>query len=162
MLQIKKYYEVGNSFIECTLRQHEWVTTATNRTPSASLPQRWKTDAAILVYLREKTIIPLPRLQHTLEGDGAFYFSTELVPGVSMAQLIEEQKQVVTEELLEHVATLKSLRSGIDFECFGVDDDVMLSQIVVIEDIVSLLNVGLWAPTSMMLPEPAVDSVGST
>ncbi len=45
---------------------------------------------------REKTNIPLPRLQHTFEDDGAFYFSTELVPGVSMSQLTEEQKQVVT------------------------------------------------------------------
>ncbi|GAB1311840.1 hypothetical protein MFIFM68171_02050 [Madurella fahalii] len=107
----KKYYEVGNSFIKRTLRRHEWMTTATNWTPSACLPQRWKTDAAILVYLREKTDIPLPRLQHTFEDDGAFYFSTELVPGVSMSQLTEEQKQVVTKELLEHIATLKSLRS---------------------------------------------------
>ncbi|KAH6626640.1 hypothetical protein B0J18DRAFT_443987 [Chaetomium sp. MPI-SDFR-AT-0129] len=107
----KKYYEVGNSFIKRTLRQHEWIT-APNWTPSTCLPQRWKTDAAILVYLREKTNIPLPRLQHTFEDDGAFYFSTELVPGVSMSQLTEEQKQVVMKELLEYVATLKSLRSG--------------------------------------------------
>ncbi|KAK7229599.1 hypothetical protein V2G26_001769 [Clonostachys chloroleuca] len=41
-------------------------------TPSACLPQRWKTDAAILAYLRKKTNIPLPRLQHTFEDDGAF------------------------------------------------------------------------------------------
>ena len=98
------------------------MTTATNWTPSASLPQRWKTDAAILVYLREKTNIPLPRLQHTLEDDGAFYFSTELVPGVSMAQLTEEQKQVVTKELLERVATLKSLRS----DTLGVPGQTLL------------------------------------
>ncbi|KFH45164.1 hypothetical protein ACRE_040400 [Hapsidospora chrysogenum ATCC 11550] len=42
---------------------------------------------------------------------GLFYLSTELVPGVSIAQLTEEQKQVVTNELLDHDATLKSLRS---------------------------------------------------
>lgn len=106
----KKYYEVGNSFIKRTLRQHEWITTS-GLTPSACLPQRWTMDATILNYLREKTNIPLPRLQHTFEDDGAFYFSTELVPGVTMASLTEEQKQVVTRELLEHVATLKTLRS---------------------------------------------------
>ncbi|KAK0612292.1 hypothetical protein B0T17DRAFT_620511 [Bombardia bombarda] len=50
--------------------------TATNWTPSACLPQRWKTDAAILIYLREKTSIPLLRLQHTFEDDGAFYFKS--------------------------------------------------------------------------------------
>ncbi|KZZ97359.1 Protein kinase-like domain protein [Moelleriella libera RCEF 2490] len=107
----KKYYEVGRSFIKRTLRRHEWMTTAAGWTPPANLPQRWKTDAAILKYLRENTNIPLPRLQHTFEDDGAFYFSTELVPGVTMRSLSEEQKEVVCKELLEHVATLKSLRS---------------------------------------------------
>lgn len=107
----KKYYQVGSSFIKRTLRQHEWMTTAPNWTPSACLPQRWKTDAAILAYLQANTNIPLPRFQHAFEDDGAFYFSTELVPGVSMSQLTEDQKRLVTAELLEHVATLKSLRS---------------------------------------------------
>ena len=66
----KKYYEVGNSFIKRTLRQHEWIIPpTTNWTPPASLPQRWKTDAAILLYLKEHTNIPLPRLQHTFEDD---------------------------------------------------------------------------------------------
>lgn len=107
----KKYYQVGSSFIKRTLRQHEWMTTAPNWTPSACLPQRWKTDAAILAYLQANTNIPLPRFQHAFKDDGAFYFSTELVPGVSMSQLTEDQKRLVTAELLEHVATLKSLRS---------------------------------------------------
>ncbi|KAH6619143.1 hypothetical protein B0J18DRAFT_481451 [Chaetomium sp. MPI-SDFR-AT-0129] len=83
----------------------------TGVTPDKKYYERWKTNAVILLYLREKTNIPLPRLQHTFEDDGAFYFSTELVPGVSMSQLAEDQKQVVTKELLTHVATLKSLRS---------------------------------------------------
>jgi hypothetical protein len=96
----KKYYEVGNSFIKRTLRRHEGMqlTAAANFnwTPSASLPQRWRTDAAVLTYLGENTNIPLPRLQHTFEDDGAFDFSTALVPGVPMTHLTEEQKQVVT------------------------------------------------------------------
>ncbi|KAJ4305949.1 hypothetical protein N0V88_000739, partial [Collariella sp. IMI 366227] len=70
------------------------------------------------MYIRENIIIPLPRLQHTFEDDGAFYFSTALVLGISMFQLTEEQKQVVTAELLEHVATLKSLR----FDTPGMPD----------------------------------------
>lgn len=89
------------------------MATATNWTPSACPPQRWKTDAAILVYLREKTNTLLPRLQHTFEDDGTFYFSIELelVPGVTMSQLTEEPKQVVIKELPGHIATLRSLRS---------------------------------------------------
>ncbi|KAJ0159804.1 hypothetical protein CTA2_9087 [Colletotrichum tanaceti] len=107
----KKYYEVGTAFIKRTLRKHEWPTTTTDWMPSTCLPQRWTTDAAILTYLQRETDIPLPRLQYTFEDDGAFYFSTELVPGVSMSRLAEEQKQVVTKELLKHIAKLKSLRS---------------------------------------------------
>lgn len=108
----KKYYAVGNAFIKRTLRRHEWPKAAAEWwKPPANLPQRWKTDAAVLVYLREKTNIPLPRFQFTFEDDGAFYFSSELVSGISMVHLTEEQKQVVTKELLEHVATLKTLRS---------------------------------------------------
>lgn len=61
--QDKKDYEVGSSFVKRTLLRHEWITTTTHWTPSAALPQRWKTDPAILAYHREKTNIPLPRLQ---------------------------------------------------------------------------------------------------
>lgn len=111
--QDKKYYEVGNSFIKRTLRRHEWIITDNLKfAPPANIPQRWTTDAAILTYLREKTNIPLPRFQFTFEDDGAFYFSTELVgDAVPMVQLTNEQKEVVTVELLQHVATLKALRS---------------------------------------------------
>lgn len=75
----------------------------------ASLPgqvwNRWKNDAAILQYLAARTNTPLPRLQCVFEDDGAFYHCTELVEGVSM------DKRVVTKELLQYIATLKSLRS---------------------------------------------------
>lgn len=53
---------------------------------------------------------------------------------------------------------------GVDFEAFGVDDDVMLSQIVVTKDVAPPpnFNIGLRLPASVMLPEPAVDPVGGT
>jgi hypothetical protein len=79
--------------------------------PPSTFPQRWKNDAAILQYLAAHTDIPLPRLQCVCEDDGAFYHFTELVKGVTMDSLGEEDKAVVTTELLQHVATLKSLRS---------------------------------------------------
>ncbi|KAK3939932.1 hypothetical protein QBC46DRAFT_436456 [Diplogelasinospora grovesii] len=101
VLADKKYFQVGNSCIKRTLRPHEWQSASNGSLviPPTSYPQRWETDAAILQYLREKTNIPLPRLQCTFEDDGAFYHCTEYVQGV------------VTEELLQHVATLRSLRS---------------------------------------------------
>ncbi|KAI1811190.1 kinase-like domain-containing protein [Poronia punctata] len=115
ILADKKYYQVGTSCIKRTLRPHEWQSTidGTLIIPPATYPQRWKNDAAILGYLHEKTDIPLPRLQSVFEDDGAFYHSTEYVEGVLMSELTEEKKQVVIEELLQHVATLRSLRSDV-------------------------------------------------
>ncbi|KAK4099079.1 hypothetical protein N658DRAFT_525714 [Parathielavia hyrcaniae] len=145
--QDKKYYEVGNSFIKRTLRRHEWIiTTIPKLAPSACLPQRWKTDAAILAYLRDKTDIPLPRMQFTFEDDGAFYFSTELVPGVTMTHLTAEQKQVVTKELLEHVATLKSLRSDTP----GVPGQTLLCA-------PNRVQSGFWKPHSCWRPKPDME-----
>lgn len=115
VLADKKYYHVGTSCIKRTLRSHEWQSTAdgTLVVPSTTYPQRWKTDAAILAYLREKTDIPLPRLQSTFEDDGAFYHCTEYVDGVSMSELTEEDKQVVKKEIMQHMATLHALRSDL-------------------------------------------------
>jgi hypothetical protein len=105
----RKYFQVGNSVIKRTLRRTEWC--YSHASPSSAFPQRWRNDAAILQYLAAHTDIPLPRLQCVFEDDGAFYHCTELVEGVSMLDLSEEDKTVVTVELLQHVATLKSLRS---------------------------------------------------
>ncbi|CAK7215167.1 37S ribosomal protein S22 [Sporothrix bragantina] len=55
--------------------------------------------------------IPLPRLLFAYEDDGVFTFGTELVPGVSMKSLTDDQKAVVALELKQHIATLKALRS---------------------------------------------------
>lgn len=109
----KKYYKVGNSCIKRTLRRHEWQTVLRGDifVPPTSYPQRWKTDAAILQYLSEKTDLPLPHFQCTFEDDGAFYHLTEYVPGVSMRELSESDKQVVQQEIMQHRRTLQKIRS---------------------------------------------------
>ncbi|KAH9908975.1 hypothetical protein F4778DRAFT_776141 [Xylariomycetidae sp. FL2044] len=114
VLADKKYFHTGNSWIKRTLRKHEWQEPEPGIlvVPPTNYPQRWKTDAALLKYLRDHTNIPLPRLQCVYEDDGAFYHCTEHVPGVGMSKLSEADKQVVTVELLQHVATLRSLRSN--------------------------------------------------
>lgn len=113
ILTDKKYYQVGSSCIKRTLRPHEWQSTDDGHliVPPTTYRQRWKNEAAVLQYLQESTNLPLPRLQCAYEDDGAFYFSTEYVPGVSMSQLEEAQKLQVMEELRRHVETLRSLRS---------------------------------------------------
>jgi len=123
VLADKKYFHVGDWFMKRTLRQHEWQSVANGITviPPTTYPQRWKTDAAILRFLRQKTNIPLPRSECTFEDDGAFYFQSEYVEGVSMKELKEEEKEVVMQELEDHVATLRRLRSdtpGVPGESF--------------------------------------------
>ena len=59
-------------------------------------------------------------------------------------------------------AAILPVDNRVDFECLGVDDDVMLAQVIVTEDIAPLLNVGLRSPARMMFPEPAMDPIGST
>lgn len=119
VLSDRKYFQVGNLCIKRSLRRHEWSVLGRDgighgiavRPPTTTLPQRWKNDAAILQHLSERTDIPLPKLQCVFEDDGAFYHCTEFVEGVSMEDLAEEDRKVVAKELLQHVATLKSLRS---------------------------------------------------
>ncbi|GJN79658.1 protein kinase-like protein [Purpureocillium lilacinum] len=116
ILADKKYFHVGNWFMKRTLRPHEWQSpphgAAIIASPPTTYPQRWKTDAAILDFLRQNTDIPLPRAQCTFEDDGAFYFQSEYVEGVSMKELErQEDKEVVMRELEGHVVTLRRLRS---------------------------------------------------
>lgn len=142
VLADKKYFHVGDVFIKRTLRRHEWQSVQDIlMVPPASHPQRWKNDAAIVRYLREKTDIPLPRLLGTWEDDGAFHFCTEWVEGVSMAELSDEDQEVVKKEVEQHVATLRSLRSDTP----GVPgDDLMFPP--------TRLSAGLWGVHSCWRP----------
>lgn len=79
VLADKKYFHVGNWFMKRTLRKHEWQSVSDDIVivPPTTYPQRWKTDAAILQFLRKATNIPLPPAECTFENDGAFYLQTQ-------------------------------------------------------------------------------------
>ncbi|KJZ69216.1 hypothetical protein HIM_11395 [Hirsutella minnesotensis 3608] len=115
VLADRKYFHVGSWFMKRTLRPHEWqlVSDQIIVVPPTTYPQRWKTDAAILRFLRKETNIPLPAAECTFEDDGAFYLQTQYVEGVSMKNLNQNEKEVVMKELEQHVATLQALRSDI-------------------------------------------------
>src|SRR4051794_5769604 len=85
----RKCYFVGKLFVKRTLRRHEWTDLGDGHlvTPSATLPQRFRTDVAVQQYLRERTKIPLPAFVSAFEDDGAMYLAMELVPGVPMTDL---------------------------------------------------------------------------
>lgn len=113
VLPDRKYYQVDNLFIKRTLRKPEWTELRSGRvvTPSAALPQRFRTDVAVQRYLREHTNIPLPAFASTFGDDGAMYLVMESVEGVSMNELPEKDRKIVEQELQKHLKTLKSLRS---------------------------------------------------
>jgi hypothetical protein len=113
VLADRKFFSLPRLFVKRTLRRHEWSDLGDNYilTPSAALPQRFRTDVAVQQYLRERTNIPLPAFASAFEDDGAMYLVMEFVQGVRMDELSEEDQKVVEKELLQHVETLKSLRS---------------------------------------------------
>ena len=124
ILADKKYFHIGQWFMKRTLRKHEWqsISGAKVIVPSTTYPQRWRNDAAILRFLRKETDIPLSPAECTFEDDGAFCLQTQYVQGVSMRELAESEKETVMEELQQHVATLRSLRSDTP----GVPDEPLL------------------------------------
>lgn len=111
----KKYIFSGSSFIKRTLRPHERrvdPNTGTICNPSHCWPQRWTTDGACLQYIAVSTSIPVPHFQFALEDDGAFYFSTELVPDVvPMSALCADDRDDVAKELVQYMVQLNELKS---------------------------------------------------
>ncbi|CEJ82702.1 hypothetical protein VHEMI02751 [[Torrubiella] hemipterigena] len=108
----KKYIVTPKSFIKRTLRRHEWQTAWNSRLiiPSQCWPQRWRTDAANLAFIAANTTIPVPRVNFAFEDDGAFYFSTRMVDGVSMRSLPDDKKAVVQADLDGYIAQLRALK----------------------------------------------------
>ncbi len=109
----RKIYHLNNLFIKRTLRKHEWLELESGLVvrPSGAMPQRYRIDVAVQKYLREHTNIPVPAFATTYEDDGAMHLAEEFVPGVQMDELTDGERKVVEKELLQHLATLKSLRS---------------------------------------------------
>ena len=69
-------------------------------------------EAAAMQFVSEHTRVPVPVLHCAFADDDAVYLVMELVAGVSMASLTEDEKHVVKQELAEHLKSLHSLRSS--------------------------------------------------
>jgi thiamine kinase-like enzyme len=68
-------------------------------------------EAASLRYIREMINIPVPTVYCDFEDDHAYYLITEYIQGVSMSELLKEQKTTVFKEINEHLTTLRKLKS---------------------------------------------------
>lgn len=109
----RKIYHLPKLFFKRTPRRHEWTDLgdAFLVQPTATMPQRYRTDVAVQAYLRAHTTIPLPTMTTCFEDDAAMCLAMEFLPGVQMDELPEADRQTVAAELSHHLETLKSLRS---------------------------------------------------
>lgn len=107
----RKYYQRGHSYIKRSLRPHEYQEGFHGIHKPRLGKERLQNEAECLRFIRRGTNIPVPRIYADFEDDGAYYLVTEYIDGVSMADLSEEKKLVVLQELDEHLETLHSLRS---------------------------------------------------
>lgn len=69
-------------------------------------------EAESLQFIRQRTDIPVPTVYCHFLDDDAYYLISEFVEGISMADLSDEQKPMVCEELARHTAKLSTLRSS--------------------------------------------------
>lgn len=106
------YYHQGKFFIKRTLRPSEYRTTVRGTTHVPRLnKERLQNEAAVMRFIRNVSNIPVPTLYGAFEVDGSFMLITEYIDGVAMSQLPEDQKSVVKEEVLQHLATLRGITS---------------------------------------------------
>lgn len=108
----RKYYQRGQVFIKRSLRPREYMTGYRGlHIPPLGI-ERLMNEAEALQFVRQHTDIPVPTVYCHFLDDEAYYLITEYVDGINMADLTEEQKLVVSEELERHRAKLKTLRSS--------------------------------------------------
>jgi serine/threonine protein kinase len=108
----RKYYRKGDIFVKRSLRESEYHTGYRGlHIPKLGI-ERLRNEAASLQFVQESTDIPVPRLYHHFEHDGAYYVAMEYVEGVSMADLSENQKEVVAREIEVHLSTMHNIKSN--------------------------------------------------
>ncbi|KAH7191103.1 kinase-like domain-containing protein [Fusarium oxysporum] len=109
----RKYYQRGKAFIKRTLRPLEFRVAFNG---SLHVPQlnkeRLMNEAESLRFIRSETNIPVPAVYCDFEDDEAYYLITEYIDGDNMADLSEEGKAIVQEELKGYLATLRTLKSS--------------------------------------------------
>ncbi|TFK53173.1 kinase-like protein [Heliocybe sulcata] len=112
----KKYFVVGNDpsemFIKRSLEEREYtINWRSEMVIPRFVKERLQNEAAAIRYVKEHTNIPVPVIRGAFEDCGRYYLLEDVVPGVLMAELSDEQKAVVTVELEQYIDTLHSIKS---------------------------------------------------
>lgn len=77
------------------------------------MKERLQNEAATLRFIRRISDIPVPTLYGAFEVDDSFILITGFVDGVAMSCLSETQKDIVSIEIEQHLATLRGIKSNI-------------------------------------------------
>ncbi|KAF4448115.1 protein kinase-like protein [Fusarium austroafricanum] len=107
----RKYYQREQSFIKRSLREKEYHQGPYGPCIPHLSKERLQNEAECLRFIHSNTNIPVPAVYADFEDDGAYYLVTEFIQGVEMNDLPMEKKNLVGEELKQHLHTLHSLKS---------------------------------------------------
>jgi len=109
----RKYYKQNQIYAKRYLRPTEYWARPNGETIIPRAPrERIENEAASLLFIKDKTDIPVPEVYGLFEDSGACWLITEYIEGVDLATLPEEQKLVVITELESHLAKLRGLKSS--------------------------------------------------
>jgi serine/threonine protein kinase len=73
--------------------------------------ERLQNEAECLRFIPSKTNIPVPTVYADFEDDGAYYLITEFIQRVELNDLLLGKKNLVREEVEQHLDALHNLRS---------------------------------------------------
>ncbi|KIM49833.1 hypothetical protein M413DRAFT_116670 [Hebeloma cylindrosporum] len=113
----KKYYEFDEIFIKRSLAPSEYRFFSLGNQLFPVLPfmchERMKNEVAAIRYVQSNTNIPTPNIRCAFEDNGRFYIITDLVPGVTLAELPADKKAGVIAEVEGYVAQMHSIKSKV-------------------------------------------------
>ncbi|KJA13871.1 hypothetical protein HYPSUDRAFT_92601 [Hypholoma sublateritium FD-334 SS-4] len=116
----KKYYEYpdvpnGSVFVKRNLTPSEFIVARWNGelyVPDMIL-DRMRNEAATIRFIQKNTTIPTPNIRCAFEDHGRYYIITDFVPGVGMADIPEDKKSIVIEELKGYIAEMHNIKSTV-------------------------------------------------
>ncbi|KDR80937.1 hypothetical protein GALMADRAFT_136015 [Galerina marginata CBS 339.88] len=117
LTQEKKYYEFldpnSSVFVKRNLTPSEYlVSYYGNLVLPIMCPERMKNEIAAIRYIQSNTTIPTPNIRCAFEDHGRFYIITDMVPGLTMAEIPDDKKAAVIKELEGYVDQMHAIKSN--------------------------------------------------
>ncbi|KAJ5249290.1 hypothetical protein N7468_000741 [Penicillium chermesinum] len=105
------YYHFDRIFIKRSLRPSEFKTSQRGLHVPRLGKERLQNEAETLRFIQRKTNIPVPTVYGAFDMDDSYYLITEYIRGTPMSQLSDDEKEIVRDEISQHLATLRELKS---------------------------------------------------